>query len=96
MCRNVNKKLSTILFALLNITELFQCFSGFLTTGNDIIKGNFGLLDQVAALRWVKENIANFRGDASRVTIFGHSAGGASVGLLLTVPNAAGTFILLI
>ncbi len=51
-----------------------------------------GILDQVAALRWVHENIENFGGDPGRVTIFGQSAGAASVGTLLVMPSAKGLF----
>ena len=54
--------------------------------------GNLGLLDQVAALEWVRDNIASFGGDASQVTIFGESAGAMSVSLLLSMPTANGLF----
>ncbi|MCC6268446.1 MAG: carboxylesterase family protein [Dehalococcoidia bacterium] len=53
---------------------------------------NFGLRDQIAALRWVHDNIASFGGDPDNVTIFGESAGGLSVGSLLGSPEAKGLF----
>ena len=54
--------------------------------------GNFGLLDQIEALRWIKENIKNFGGDSSNVTIFGESAGGHNVFSLISSPVAKGLF----
>jgi para-nitrobenzyl esterase len=53
---------------------------------------NNGIRDQLAALRWVRDNIADFGGDPQRVTIFGESAGGGSVTTLLACPEAAGLF----
>ena len=55
-------------------------------------ESNFGMRDQVAALRWVRANIANFGGDPSNITIFGESAGGMSVSSLMGSPEAQGLF----
>lgn len=60
----------------------------YLDDGN----ANRGLLDQIATLRWVQENIAAFGGNPNNVTIFGESAGGMSVGTLLAMPRAEGLF----
>ncbi len=54
--------------------------------------GNLGLLDQICALRYIKENIAGFGGDPECVTVFGESAGGGSVSLLPLIPEARGLF----
>lgn len=54
--------------------------------------GNYGIMDQQAALKWVQNNIANFAGDKSKVTIFGESAGGFSVMTHLASPGSAGLF----
>jgi carboxylesterase type B len=63
---------------------------GFLYLDDGI--ANLGLLDQIAALAWVQENIAAFGGDPNNVTIFGESAGAFSVSTLLSMPHARGLF----
>jgi len=55
-------------------------------------KGSYAFMDQIAALKWVQENIAAFGGDPGNVTIFGFSAGGVSIHSLLTIPAARGLF----
>ena len=55
-------------------------------------KGNYAYMDQIAALKWVQNNIAAFGGNPKNVTIFGESAGGVSVHSLITIPSAKGLF----
>ena len=66
--------------------------AGFLYVDDRPGSGNFGLLDQIAALEWVQENIASFGGDPRRVTLAGQSAGAHSIGELLAAPAARGLF----
>lgn len=78
----INYRLGSLGF--LNLNEI--------TGGKIPATGNEGLLDQVTALEWVRDNIAGFGGDPNNVTIFGESAGGMSVGALLGLPRARGLF----
>ena len=63
-----------------------------LSTGDQHARGNWGYLDQAAALRWVQQNIAHFGGNPDRVTIFGESAGGTSVSSHVVSPMSQGLF----
>lgn len=64
-----------------------------LSTGDGILRGNYAMKDQVAVLRWVRENIGVFGGNFSRVTIGGYSVGGASAVTHLLSPMSRGTYL---
>ncbi|GAB6027377.1 hypothetical protein CHUAL_001653 [Chamberlinius hualienensis] len=65
---------------------------GFLSTEDGESPGNYGLLDQLEALKWVKEHIKRFSGNPSRITLFGHSFGSASVFYHILSPSSTGLF----
>jgi para-nitrobenzyl esterase len=82
---------------LVTIEYRLDIFGWFRTPDLDaesphLASGDYGLQDQIAALRWVHDNIAQFGGDPSKVMIFGQSAGAVDTGLLLTSPLARGLF----
>ncbi|PRD36346.1 UNVERIFIED_CONTAM: Neuroligin-2 [Trichonephila clavipes] len=68
---------------------------GFLPAVEGSSRGNYGIMDQVAALHWIQENIAEFGGDPKNVTIFGHGHGAACVNLLMLTPLTRGNSIFL-
>ncbi len=78
---SLNHRLNT--FGFLNLAETGQQYAS---------SGNVGMLDLVAALEWVRDNIGNFGGDPARVMIFGQSGGGGKVGALMAMPSAKGLF----
>ncbi|XP_064631092.1 cholinesterase 2-like isoform X2 [Lineus longissimus] len=65
---------------------------GFLSTGDGQVKGNFGLEDQLLGLKWIKKNIHKFGGDPESITLFGESAGAASVGYHMLSSKSKGLF----
>ncbi|MGK2958217.1 MAG: carboxylesterase/lipase family protein [Acidimicrobiales bacterium] len=84
----INYRLGPLGFLYLaDLDNVGEKFDGELASS-----GNVGLLDQVAALQWVQDNIANFGGNPDNVTIFGESAGAMSIGALLACPSAKGLF----
>lgn len=68
-----------------------MCVAGFLSTGDQAAKGNYGLLDQIQALRWISENIGFFGGDSNRITVFGSGIGASCVSLLTLSHHSEGT-----
>ncbi|KAL1132546.1 hypothetical protein AAG570_010501, partial [Ranatra chinensis] len=69
---------------------------GFMSTGDEHSVGNYGLKDQVAAMRWVRDNIAKFGGDPNQVTLTGYSVGSTSVQLHTMSPMSKGTYKLIL
>jgi para-nitrobenzyl esterase len=70
----------------------FMAHPALSTESDRGVSGNYGILDHIAALKWVRDNIRAFGGDPGNVTIFGESAGGASIYALLATPLAEGLF----
>ncbi|OUR90474.1 hypothetical protein A9Q81_18420 [Gammaproteobacteria bacterium 42_54_T18] len=89
LCENGDMVVVTINYRLgvLGFLDLTQYFSSDLP-----VSANNGLLDQIAALQWVKDNILAFGGDPDQVTVFGESAGGMSIAALMTSPLSKGLF----
>lgn len=68
----------------------FNFFAGFLPAVDGSSRGNYGIMDQVAALHWIQENVAEFGGNPKNVTVFGHGHGAACVNLLMLTPLTKG------
>jgi neuroligin len=81
----------------MNAKKIFLFITGFLKTGNKgSAQGNFGLMDLVAGLHWLHENLPAFNGDPSRVTLMGHGTGAALANMLVVSPVASGEWILIV
>jgi para-nitrobenzyl esterase len=85
-------RLGNIVFCSLNHRLGALGYTHLKAAGGHAASGNVGNLDMVAALEWVKNNIANFGGDPNNVTIIGQSGGGAKVTTLMNMPSAKGLF----
>lgn len=85
-----NTLLSSYLSRLISQTwydNISPVIAGFLSTGDANSPGNYGLLDQAMAIRWIHDNIGYFNGDRDAITLFGPDAGAASAGLLMLNPR---------
>ncbi|KAK3566948.1 hypothetical protein QTP86_006761 [Hemibagrus guttatus] len=92
---SLSSKAHTQAFTLLLLSDahvLIVGAFGFLSTGDQSAKGNYGLLDQIQALRWLNENIGHFGGDPERITIFGSGAGATCINLLILSHHSEGLF----
>lgn len=85
-------RLGNVVFCSINHRLGALGYSDLKAAGGHAASGNVGNLDMVAALEWVKNNIANFGGDPNNVTIIGQSGGGAKVTTLMNMPSAKGLF----
>jgi hypothetical protein len=86
-----NKMVRTLLhpkfLPIFHISLVFQTLNFLLVVLQmEFSKGNYGLWDQIMAIRWVQDNIEHFGGNSQSITIFGESAGAVSVGLLCLMP----------
>ena len=90
---NLSRK-ENIVFCSLNHRLGSLGFSDFASVGGEkyAASGNVGMLDIIAALEWIRDNISNFGGDPNNVTIIGQSGGGAKVCILTAMPSAKGLF----
>lgn len=80
-------KINQTILEATNFTWTTKFLAGFLRPGiSDVTISNFGLLDQIAALQWVKDNIAEFGGDPGSVTLMGHGTGAACINFLMVSP----------
>lgn len=75
------------LYILFHYKLYFTFIIGFLSTGDSNSPGNYGILDQILALKWVHDNVEFFNGDRKSITLFGPGAGAASAGLLMVAPQ---------
>ncbi len=75
---------------LKKIDQNYELGLGFLSTEDNVIPGNYGLKDETMVLRWIREHIHSFGGDATNVTISGGSSGAIDVGLHLVSPLSKG------
>ncbi|XP_065072173.1 cholinesterase 2-like isoform X2 [Rhopilema esculentum] len=88
-----NGEMLTALYDVLVVTINYRLgIFGFFSLPDSELLGNYGLQDQILALKWVKAHISAFGGDPSKVTVFGESAGASSVSLLLLSPLTKGLF----
>lgn len=89
---NVHTKLIFKIMMLI-VANILILFSGFLNTNASPLTraqvANYGLMDQMATLQWVKENIQEFGGDPNKVTLFGHGTGAACIEYLVHSPTTA-------
>lgn len=82
--------MSNTRYGIIKLCLFLFMFTGFLSSGDGVISGNMGLKDQLLALEWVNKNIHLFGGDPKKVTIYGQSAGAASVTYHVISPKSAG------